>query len=97
MKRIVASALFAAALALPVAAQSGESGGGDRQPAGGGHMSSYVSDPYHDPRSTYSQRNRTGQILGAPMYSDMPGAAVARRDVVAPHWASGQAAPRARR
>ncbi|MCJ2007617.1 hypothetical protein MKK70_08125 [Methylobacterium sp. E-041] len=97
MTRIVASALFAAVLALPVAARAGEGGGGDRQPAGGGHMSSYVNDPYHDPRSAHSQRNRTGQLLGAPMYSDMPGATVARRDVVSPHWASGSAAPRGRR
>ncbi|GJE59196.1 hypothetical protein [Methylobacterium trifolii] len=88
MTRIVAAAILAAALALPVAAQAGGSGG-DRMPAGGGHMSSYVSDPYHDPRSLHSQRNRTGQLLGAPMFSDMPSATVARRNLVEPHWAAG--------
>ncbi|MDP4025164.1 hypothetical protein Q8W71_21260 [Methylobacterium sp. NEAU 140] len=86
--RLATLALLTAALAFPVAAQAGESGGGDRQAAGGGFMSSYVSDPYHDPRSLHSQRRGSGQLLGAPMFHDGH-RAIARRDVIAPHWASG--------
>ncbi|MBE7245768.1 MAG: hypothetical protein INR63_12505 [Actinomycetospora chiangmaiensis] len=77
-----------AAVATPLAAQAGEGGGGSRQAAGGGHMSSYISDPYHDPRSLHSQRHGTGQILGAPMLHERAGAAMVRRPVE-PHWASG--------
>ncbi|MCJ2085103.1 hypothetical protein MKK88_03725 [Methylobacterium sp. E-005] len=80
-------AALAAALAAPLAAQAGEGGGGSRQVAGGGHMSSYVSDPHHDPRSLHSQRRGTGQILGAPMLHERAGAAMVRP--VEPHWASG--------
>jgi len=80
--------LLAGSLALPMTAQAGE-GGGSRQVAGGGHMSSYVSDPYHDPRSLHSQRLGTGQLLGAPMLHDSAGATVSRRGLVDPHWASG--------
>ncbi|GJE12877.1 MULTISPECIES: hypothetical protein [Methylobacterium] len=81
--------LLAGSLALPMTAQAGEGGGGSRQVAGGGHMSSYVSDPYHDPRSLHSQRLGTGQLLGAPMLHDSAGATVSRRGLVDPHWASG--------
>ena len=90
-------AIAALALALPFSvslAQAGE-GGGDRMQAGGGHMSSYVNDPYHDPRSLYAQRRGTGQLLGAPMYPDAP--PLSRRDLVSPHWAVGQRPDRARR
>ncbi|SDA31926.1 hypothetical protein SAMN02799622_05123 [Methylobacterium sp. UNC378MF] len=81
-------------LGVPLAAQAGEGGGGSRQAAGGGHMSSYVSDPNHDPRSLHSQRSGTGQILGAPMLHDRAGAAVTPGRVVDPHWASGTGEPR---
>lgn len=84
-------ALLAGICALPLAAQAGEGGGGSRQAAGGGHMSSYISDPQHDPRSLYAQSRGTGQILGAPMVHERAGAQAARRRVVAPHWASGSA------
>lgn len=85
MKRLVATTLFAAVLTLPLAAQAGPSG--SRQPAGGAFMSSYVDDPYHDPRSLHSQQRGTGQLLGAPMLTEGPG--VSQRRVVDPHWAAG--------
>lgn len=88
MKHIVTAAALAVALGLPAAALAGEGGSGSRMPAGGAHMSSYVSDPYHDPRSLHSQRRGTGQILGAPMYRDGPAVAVDRR-ILAPNWAIG--------
>ncbi|MCJ2125964.1 hypothetical protein [Methylobacterium sp. J-077] len=93
-RRFLTLGLLAGALAVPMAAQAGE---GSRQPAGGGHMSSYVSDPAHDPRSLHSQRMGSGQILGAPMVHDGAGATVSRGSVVDPHWASGRAERRARR
>lgn len=68
MKTIVIGAVLAA-FALPIAAQA-DGGGGDRQPAGGGFMSSYVASPYHDPRSQVSQRAGTGQIQGQPMVAE---------------------------
>ncbi len=80
-------AVLASAVLVPLAAQAGEGGGGSRQVAGGGYMSSYVSDPHHDPRSLHSQRMGTGQILGAPMLHERAGAALVRP--VDPHWASG--------
>jgi hypothetical protein len=89
--RGLALGLLAATLALPMSARAGEGGDGSRQVAGGGHMSSYVSDPHHDPRSIHSQRLGTGQLLGAPMMHDRAGPAIARRDLVDPHWASGTA------
>ncbi len=89
MKYIITAAALAAALVVPVAAQAGEGGGGSRMPAGGGHMSSYVNSPYHDPRSLHSQRKATGQLLGAPMYRDVPAVALDRRGVVSPNWAVG--------
>nr|WP_245516444.1 MULTISPECIES: hypothetical protein [Methylobacterium] len=70
-------------LAGPAAAE------GSRQPAGGAHMSSFVHHPEHDPRSLYSQRRATGQILGQPMLSERAGAHRAAPRVVEPHWASG--------
>lgn len=69
MKTIVTTTVLAVALALPVAAQA-EGGEGSRQAAGGGFMSSYVANPYHDPRSLVSQRNGTGQIQGQPMVAE---------------------------
>ncbi|MFH6781469.1 MULTISPECIES: hypothetical protein [Methylobacterium] len=81
--------LAAAALALPLLAAGAaraDGGGGGRMPAGGGHMSSYVSDPYHDPRSAYSQRRGTGQLLGAPMTAD-PGTRLLPRGAGVPAWA----------
>ena len=42
-------------------------------------MSSYVDHPNHDPRSLWWQRNRTGQILGQPMFSERAGAPAVRR------------------
>lgn len=62
--------------------------------AGGNLMSSYVDHPHHDPRSLWSQSNRTGQILGQPMFSERAGApsvsreTLTRRNLVAPNWAS---------
>lgn len=94
MKRIVAIGILAMAVGIPAAAQA-ESSGGSRMPAGGGFMSSYQDDPYHDPRSLHSQRAGTGQILGAPMLSENAGAkggparAALRRGAVDPHWATG--------
>ncbi|MCJ2073284.1 hypothetical protein MKK75_31620 [Methylobacterium sp. J-030] len=83
-------AVLAAAVAAPLTVQAGEGGNGSRQAAGGAHMSSYISDPDHDPRSLHSQRLGTGQILGAPMLHERAGAAMVRRPVE-PHWASGTA------
>lgn len=97
MKRFATLSLIAVALAMPGLARA-EGADGSRQAAGGGHMSSYVSDPYHNPKSLHSQRLGTGQILGSPMFHDGPSAAtVARRDIVEPHWASGTAPRRAKR
>lgn len=95
MKFFIAAAIFASAAALPLAAQA--QGDGSRQAAGGGFMSSYVNDPYHDPRSLYSQRNGTGQILGQPMLSEGAGVhGLSARDVGEPHWAAGTTRRRAR-
>ncbi|GJD37162.1 hypothetical protein [Methylobacterium aerolatum] len=104
MKRFATLSLAAVALALPGLAHA-EGGDGSRQAAGGGHMSSYVNDPYHNPKSLHSQRLGTGQIAGSPMFHDGPGSVVTRREVVspnwaaggAPHWASGTAPRRAKR
>ncbi|CAM3085447.1 MULTISPECIES: hypothetical protein [Methylobacterium] len=96
-QRFLTLGLLAGALALPMAAQAGEGGGGSRQAAGGGHMSSYVSDPSHDPRSLHSQRMGSGQLLGAPMMHDRGTATVSRGSVVDPHWASGHVERRTRR
>jgi hypothetical protein len=81
--------LVAATLALPLltaGAARADGGGGGRMPAGGGHMSSYVSDPYHDPRSSHSQRRGSGQLLGAPMMAD-PGTRLLPRGAGMPAWA----------
>ncbi|MCJ2140324.1 hypothetical protein [Methylobacterium sp. E-066] len=96
-QRFLTLGLLAGALALPMAAQAGEGGGGNRQAAGGGHMSSYVSDPSHDPRSLHSQRRGSGQLLGAPMVHDGARTAISRRNVIDPHWASGHVERRVRR
>ena len=86
MTRIVVAVLLATAATLPIAAQAE----GSRMPAGGNLMSTYVDHPNHDPRSLWSQQNRTGQILGQPMTSERAGApVVSRRDLVSPHWANG--------
>jgi hypothetical protein len=74
MKRMMTVGMLTAmAIALPITAQAQDGGSGSRQQAGGGFMSSYVDDPYHDPRSLHSQRMGTGQILGAPMLSENAG------------------------
>lgn len=98
MKRFVTLSLLAVALAVPSLAQA-EGGDGSRQAAGGGHMSSFVSDPYHNPKSLHSQMAGAGQISGAPMYNDgaMARGTVARRDVISPNWASGTAPRRIKR
>jgi hypothetical protein len=90
MKRFATLSLIAVALAMPSLARA-EGGEGSRQGAGGGHMSSFVSDPYHNPKSLHSQMAGTGQIGGSPMYNDGAVArnTVARRDVISPNWASG--------
>ncbi len=92
MKRFASLSLIAVALALPSLARA-EGGDGSRQAAGGGHLSSFVSDPYHNPKSLHSQMAGTGQISGSPMYNDgaMGRSTVARRDVISPNWASGTA------
>lgn len=101
MQRFIAAMLFTGAVALPMAAQA-EGGDGSRQAAGGGFMSSYVNDPYHDPRSLHSQRQGSGQIQGQPMLSENAGihggshGMIARRKVVDPHWAAGTLPRRAR-
>ncbi|AWI89587.1 hypothetical protein C0214_15765 [Methylobacterium sp. DM1] len=102
MKRMMTVGFIAmAAIVLPIAAQAEGGGSGSRQQAGGAFMSSYVDDPYHDPRSVRSQRLGTGQILGAPMLSENAGAkggvarTAVRRGTVEPHWAAGTA-PRRR-
>ena len=96
MKRFAILGLAVTALALPSLAHA-EGGDGSRQAAGGGHMSSFVSDPYHNPKSLHSQRMGTGQIAGTPMFHDGNRATVSRGDVVAPHWASGTAPRRSHR
>jgi hypothetical protein len=96
MKRTVAATVLAAALAFPLAAHAGGDGS-DRQPAGGGFMSSYVSDPYHDPRSLYSLRRGRGQILGQPMLSEGAGVHQPRRGTLESHWASGTLSGRTHR
>ncbi|MGE7413400.1 hypothetical protein [Methylobacterium tarhaniae] len=70
----MAATILSSALVLPVVAQA-EGGEGSRQGAGGGFMSSYVADPYHDPRSQVSQRAGTGQIQGQPMVAERGGVA----------------------
>lgn len=89
MKYIISTFVVAAALALPQAAMADAEG--SRQPAGGAHMSSYQTDPQHDPRSLFSQRRGSGQILGQPMLSENAGAHGVRRGVPAdPRWAVGR-------
>ncbi len=101
MKGIVAFSVLAM-VGLPLAAQA-ESGSGSRQAAGGGFMSSYQDDPYHDPRSLHSQRAGTGQILGAPMLSENAGVkggpvrSAIRRGDVDPNWATTGSVPKKRR
>lgn len=95
MRRLFAVTVLAAAIALPVAAQAE----GSRMPAGGNLMSSYVDDPNHDPRSVWSQANRTGQILGQPMMHENAGAPsnsrriVTREQVGSPNWTAGTRTP----
>lgn len=98
MRNVFAFGVLAAIVVLPLAAHA--ESGGDRMPAGGAFMSSYQSDPYHDPRSLRSQRAGTGQILGAPMLSenagikDSPVRSAIRRGTVAPNWATGRSPTR---
>lgn len=102
MKCIVAASVLAMVVGLSGAALA-DTGGGSRQPAGGGFMSSYQDDPYHDPRSLHSQRAGTGQILGAPMLSENAGAKggpvrqAIRRGDVDPNWATTGSVPKKRR
>lgn len=103
MKRMMTVGFLAmAAVALPLTAQAQDGGNGSRQHAGGGFMSSYVDDPYHDPRSLHSQRMGSGQILGAPMLSENAGAKggdirpAASLGTVQPRWSAGTAPRRAR-
>lgn len=103
MKRMMTVGFIAmAAVVLPIAAQAEGGGSGSRQQAGGAFMSSYVDDPYHDPRSLHSQRAGSGQILGAPMLSENAGAKggdirpAARLGAVQTHWSAGTAPRRAR-
>ena len=99
MIRFATLSLVAVALAVPSLARA-EGGDGSRQAAGGGYMSSFISDPNHNPKSLHSQTAGTGQISGAPMYNDAPAArtsTIARRDVIAPNWASGRAPRRSHR
>jgi hypothetical protein len=86
MNRAVLAIALVSALSAPTFALA-EGADGSRQAAGGGFMSSYVSDPYHDPRSVRSQRLGSGQILGAPMFHE--GAGHHARRPVGGHWASG--------
>ncbi|GJD65097.1 hypothetical protein [Methylobacterium frigidaeris] len=89
MRALALTTLFAATLALPLAAASAalaDGGGGGRMPAGGAHMSSYVHHPYHDPRSSHSQARGTGQLLGAPMMAD-PATRLLPRGAGVPAWA----------
>lgn len=95
MKSFSILGLATLALAVPSLALA-EGGEGSRQAAGGGHMSSYISDPHHNPKSLHSQQMGTGQIAGSPMFNDGP-ATVRSRDLVAPHWASGTAPRRSHR
>lgn len=87
MRYCLLAAAAACIVTLPMI--GGAKADGSRQAAGGAHMSSYVNDPYHDPRSLYSQRRSTGQILGQPMLSENAGIH-ARRPVAEPHWTSGR-------
>lgn len=89
MRTAVAALTLIAALAPGLALADG--GDGSRQAAGGGFMSSYASDPYHDPRSVHSQRRGTGQILGQPMLHEGAGAHYAgRRAAPSGTWAIGR-------
>ncbi|MCF4129226.1 hypothetical protein [Methylobacterium sp. SyP6R] len=84
MKTIAITTVLAV-FAVPAAAWA-EGGEGSRQAAGGGFMSSYVTGPYHDPRSQFSQRAGTGEIqreilgeiLGQPMVAERGRWAVGR-------------------
>lgn len=86
MNRAVLAIALVSALSASTAALA-DGGDGSRQAAGGGFMSSYVSDPYHDPRSMHSQRRGSGQIQGAPMFHE--GAGHHARRAVGGSWASG--------
>lgn len=88
MQKILRAAMMFGATMAILAGQAHAGPDGSRQPAGGAHMSSYQSDPYHDPRSLYSQRRGTGQILGQPMLSERAGAHGAHRTMQR-HWSSG--------
>lgn len=87
MRHALLAALAACIVTLPLVDKAAADG--SRQPAGGAHMSSYVTDPFHDPRSLYSQRRSTGQILGQPMLSENAGVHV-RRPAAGSHWTSGR-------
>lgn len=88
MKILLATVTAIGALTALLGSQAQAGPDGSRQPAGGAHMSSYVSDPNHDPRSLYSQRRGTGQILGQPMFSESAGAHGSQRRMKR-HWSSG--------
>ncbi len=88
MKRaLVATMIFGASMGVLIS-QAHAGPDGSRQPAGGAHMSSYVHEPNHDPRSLYSQRRGSGQILGQPMFSEGAGAHGPNRRSHR-HWSSG--------
>ena len=71
VRMVVSIAIHAAAVALtlqattPVLAEN-------RQLAGGAFMNSYITDPYFDPKSVYSQSRSPGDVGGQPLLVEPP-------------------------